>query len=180
MLVTLEGPEWRHIAKKEEGVMRLLGIVSLLSLAVGSVLASGVYGDEARRASTATVARATDMIGLRVYNSRNEDLGKIENFAIDPSSGKIRYAVLSFGGLLGMGDKLFAVPWSSLSLVTKGSTSENTQKEEHYVLDVSKEALKNAPGFDNRSWPDFADSNWTTKIDQFYGVRKAERGSTTR
>lgn len=163
--------------------MRRLCVVSLTSLAVAALLAVGVYGDEMRQASTAStgsVARATDLIGLKVYNAKEDDVGKIENFAIDPASGRIRYAVLSFGGLLGMGNKLFAVPWKALTLVSKGTTSENTQREEHYVLDVSKEALKSAPGFDNRSWPDFADSNWTEKIDQFYGIQKAERGSTTR
>ena len=60
------------------------------------------------KASMAGVTRVTDLIGVRVYNPSDENLGKIENLVIDPASGQIRYAVLSFGGFLGMGDKLFA------------------------------------------------------------------------
>ena len=97
-----------------------------------------------------TVARAKDLMGLRVYSPNNEDLGKVEDLVIDPSKGKISYAVLSFGGFLGMGDKYFAVPWDDLKLQSKGLTYGGTQKEDHYLLDVDKEALKNAPGFDKK------------------------------
>ena len=91
------------------------------------------------------VVRASDLMGVAVYNNNNKDLGKIENLAVDPSSGKIRYAVLEFGGFLGMGDKYFAVPWSALKLVSTGATSEHTIKEDHYVLNISEQDLKNAP-----------------------------------
>ena len=116
---------------------------------------------------------------MAVYNDNNKKLGKIENLAIDPSSGKVRYAVLSFGGFLGMGDKYFAVPWSALKLVTKGATSEHTMKEDRYVLEISEQALKNAPGFDKKSWPDFANAAWTSQIEHFYGAQKAQRETTT-
>jgi hypothetical protein len=76
-------------------------------------------------------------------------------------SGRISYAVLSFGGLLGMGDKLFAVPWQALELDT-------TNKR--FILDVSKERLENAPGFDKDRWPDMASSEFTSQIHGFYGT----------
>src|SRR5262249_254122 len=60
--------------------------------------------------------KASDLIGKEVKNPQNEKLGKIENFAIDPDAGRVIYAVLSFGGFMGMGDKLFAIPFSSLAL----------------------------------------------------------------
>jgi sporulation protein YlmC with PRC-barrel domain len=142
---------------------------------------SGIHVDtgnkDSKGYSTATAVKARDLIGVKVYNPSNENLGKIEDLVMDPSAGKIRYAVLSFGGFLGMGDKLFAVPWDDLKLVSKGTTSAGTTKEDYYVLDVSKDALKNAPGFDKSSWPDFANRNWSADIDKFYS---ANRSSTTR
>lgn len=126
-----------------------------------------------------TVARARDLVGVSVYSPNNDSLGKVEDLVIDPAKGQIRYAVLSFGGFLGMGDKYFAVPWNNLKLQTKGETSRGTIKEDHYVLDVNKEALKNAPGFDKSKWPDFADPNWAMNVDKFYKEnRSASRGTT--
>ena len=126
--------------------------------------------------SSGAVMRSSDLSGLVVYNPKDERLGKIEDLVIDPASGKIRYAVLSFGGVLGIGDKYFALPWHSLSFVTKGQTSAGTQKESHCVLDVDKEFLKNAPGFDKDHWPDFADQTWQQKVDEYYRTRAASRG----
>ena len=128
------------------------------------------------------VVRIRDIIGLRVTNPNNEKLGEIEDVVIDPASGHIRYAVLSYGGFLGIADKLFAVPWKDLTLVPKGTTSAGTLKEDHYVLDVSKDALKNAPGFAKNHWPDFADRSWNADIDKFYAGQRATavRGTQTR
>ena len=62
---------------------------------------------------------ADTLIGEDVYNTKDEDLGDIKEIMLDMNNGKIAYAVLSFGGFLGMGDKLFAVPWSALTLDTE-------------------------------------------------------------
>ncbi len=123
-------------------------------------------------ATAPSTARVSDLLSLSVYGADNEKLGKIEDLVADPSSGKIRYAVLSFGGILGMGEKYFAVPWNDLRISTKGSTSVGTQKEEFCTLDVSKEALKNAPGFNKNQWPDFADPTFTKDIQSFYGSNR--------
>jgi sporulation protein YlmC with PRC-barrel domain len=124
------------------------------------------------------VIRASDLSGLAVYNPKDERLGKIEDLVLDPASGKIRYAVLSFGGVLGIGDKYFALPWKCVSFVAKGQTSAGTQKESHCVLDVDKDFLKNAPGFDKDHWPDFADATWRQKVDEYYRARAAAHGQT--
>jgi len=116
-----------------------------------------------------TILRSRDVLGLAVYNRADQRLGKIEDIAIDTVDGKIRYAVLSYGGILGMGDKYFAVPWRKLAFVAKGQTSAGTPKESYAVLDISQEALKNAPGFDKDKWPNFADADWRSTVDQFYG-----------
>ncbi|HLA75208.1 MAG TPA: PRC-barrel domain-containing protein [Gammaproteobacteria bacterium] len=95
-----------------------------------------------------------------VHNTAGEDLGKIEDFMIDLDEGRIAYAVLSFGGFLGMGDKLFAIPWSALTI----------DADEHaFVLDVDKDTLENAPGFDKDNWPDMADRRWGEQVYSYYG-----------
>lgn len=103
---------------------------------------------------------ATTMIGDSVVNPKGENLGKIEDFIIDPSRAHVDYAVLSFGGFLGMGDKLFAVPLEALKL---------SREEKRFILDVEKERLKNAPGFDKNKWPDTSDRAFGTKVYSYYG-----------
>jgi sporulation protein YlmC with PRC-barrel domain len=109
---------------------------------------------------------ADTLIGNDVYNTANESLGTIKELMIQMSTGKISYAVLSFGGFLGMGDRLFAVPWQALTL--------DAQKK-RFTLNVSKEQLKDAPGFDKDHWPAMADSSWESKVHTFYGVKTTGR-----
>ena len=105
---------------------------------------------------------ADTLSGNDVYNHKDEDLGDIKEIMLDMSNGKIGYAVLSFGGFLGMGEKLFAVPWNALTLDT-------TNKR--FVLNVEKERLKSAPGFDKDEWPDMADKTWANEIHSYYGTK---------
>lgn len=104
---------------------------------------------------------ANTLDGNDVYNKQDEDLGDIKEIMLDVPSGRVAYAVLSFGGFLGAGDKLFAVPWNALQLDTVNK---------RFVLDVSKERLKEAPGFDEDAWPDMADPTWATAVHAYYGV----------
>jgi hypothetical protein len=80
---------------------------------------------------------------------------------LDITSGRIAYAVLSFGGFLGMGKKLFALPWGALTL---------DAIEQRYSLDASKEKLENAEGFDKDHWPSMADPAWATRLHSHYNV----------
>jgi len=107
------------------------------------------------------VLAADTLVGDRVVNLQNEDLGTIEHLMIDVRGGRIAYAVLSFGGFLGMGDKLFAIPWSALSLDTV---------DRQFILNVDKELLKGAPGFDKDHWPNMADHAWRSKVYTFYSA----------
>src|SRR5665647_2261044 len=77
---------------------------------------------------------ANTLIGNDVYNQKDENLGDIKEIMLDVRSGRVRYAVLSFGGFLGMGEKLFAIPWSQLTFVGKGETSSGTELPDHCVL----------------------------------------------
>jgi sporulation protein YlmC with PRC-barrel domain len=109
---------------------------------------------------------ADTLIGNDVYNTAEESLGTIKEFMIDMSSGNIHYAVLSYGGFLGMGDRLFAVPWQALKLDTANK---------RFTLNASKEQLKNAPGFDKDHWPAMADTTWASDVHKFYGVKTTGR-----
>lgn len=91
------------------------------------------------------------LIGNDVYNRAEKDLGDIREIMLDMESGKIVYAVLSFGGVLGLGEKLFAVPWSELAL-----DAENNR----FILNVEKDKLENASGFDKDNWPKLANPFW--------------------
>ncbi len=105
---------------------------------------------------------STTIAGDDVRNELGEDLGKIEDLMIDLDSGRIAYAVLSFGGFLGIGDKYFAIPWEALRV----------SKETHeFILDVPKEKLENAPGFDKDNWPAAPDRQFVENIYNYYGHR---------
>ena len=103
---------------------------------------------------------ADTLIGDDVYNHEDEELGDIKEIMLDMRTGQIAYAVLSFGGILGMGDKLFAVPWERLTLDTVNK---------RFLLNVDKDLLKNAPGFDKNNWPDMGSEAWNQQMEAFYG-----------
>lgn len=106
--------------------------------------------------------KGSDLIGMNVKNAQNEDLGKIEDLVMDPDGGRVIYAVLSFGGFLGMGDKMFAVPMASL---------DPTADNKFLTFNVDKDRLKNASGFDKKNWPNMADQRWATETHTFYNER---------
>jgi sporulation protein YlmC with PRC-barrel domain len=116
-------------------------------------------GQTTFRARTGIVD-ANKLIGCKVENRQGENLGKIENLMLDVRNGRIAYAVLSFGGFLGMGDKLFPVPMQAIQWKTG---------DEICVLDVEKETLKNAPGYDRDTLPDVNDQAWGSQIFNHYG-----------
>ena len=101
------------------------------------------------------VLSASTLAGDSVYNSAGENLGKADEIMIDIPSGKVAYVVMSFGGVLRMGNKLFAVPWSVLQV---------DEDKKCFILDVDKETLEAAPGFDKDNWPDMADPAWASQV----------------
>ena len=110
---------------------------------------------------------ADTLLGEDVVNGAGESLGDIKEIMLDMNGGKVAYAVLAFGGFLGMGEKLFAVPWQALRLDTANK---------RFVLDMDKERLNDAPGFDKNAWPDMSDMQWARKIDSFYGIDPSRAG----
>lgn len=139
--------------------MKLLHVTGAL---VGLSLLAGAWSG---LAEAPCVWLANDLIGMKVLAQDGENLGKIEDVVVH-SNGKDSYAVLSFGGWLGMNDKLFAMPWSVLRNVEADSTKKDSSQS--LVLPLSKDRFKTAPGFDKKSWPNMANPDWTKDIDAFY------------
>ncbi len=103
--------------------------------------------------------RVDKIIDSGVINLDGKSIGTIDDLVIDIDTGNIMYGVLEFGGFMGFGDKLFAVPWRSLTAVpTEGI----------FILDQSKAKLEKAPGFDKDNWPDLGDRRWGAGIYEFY------------
>lgn len=119
----------------------------------------GMYASDGNGGPGPALMGADTLLGNDVYNLQDEKLGDIKEFMIHMASGKVAYAVLSFGGILGLGDKLFAVPWGALKLDTVN---------ERFTLDASESMLKEAPGFNKDKWPSMADPSWGNQVHQFY------------
>ena len=107
------------------------------------------------------VLSTSTMTGDSVKNSKGENLGEIQDLMIDTQSGRVAYAVLSFGGFFGMGDKLFAIPFNALEICPE---------EKCFKFEVDKEQLENAHGFDKNNWPDMADRKWQTDVHNAFKV----------
>lgn len=110
------------------------------------------------------VSRASKIIDTAVKNSSGDNLGEIKDLVLNPENGQVVYAVIVFGGVFGMGDKYFAIPWRTLLW---------NRDKEHYVLNIDKTSLEKAPGFDKNHWPD-SSNKWEQlreEIDQFYRIK---------
>ena len=117
------------------------------------------------------VLSASTLTGDAVRNAAGDDLGKVDEIMIDIPTGRIAYAVLSFGGFMKMGNKLFAVPWDALKV---------DEDRKCFIMDADKSRLENAPGFDKDPWPDMADQTWGRKIYDYYGKRPYWESTATR
>lgn len=126
-----------------------------------------------------TIVVKKSILGAKVVNEEGEDLGTIEDLVIDTKDNRVAYAILSLGGFWGMGDKQFAIPWEAIAFDISAKTA---------VLNVDKERLKNAPGFDRDQWPNMTDTTWGSQIHSHYGLtpywervaRKTDRAPSTR
>lgn len=130
----------------------------------------GMYKDSKSAGPGPALMGADTLIGDSVVNGAEENLGDIKEIMIDMHTGQVAYAVLAFGGFLGMGEKLFAVPWQALHLDTLNK---------RFVLNIDEERLKNAPGFNPDAWPDMNDIAWAKQIHTFYGTDPSRAGCPT-
>ncbi len=109
------------------------------------------------------ILSSSSITGTNVTNQKGESLGEIKDLMIDTETGTVNYAVLSFGGFLGMGDKYFAIPFEAFNV--------NTTTEK-FVLNVPQERLENAPGFDKNDWPKSSDHTYWNNLHNHYGVER--------
>jgi sporulation protein YlmC with PRC-barrel domain len=118
-----------------------------------------IVGSGAGEGPGPNVMEADTLKGNKLFTSDRVDIGKISEIMLDVRSGRIAYAVLSSGGFLGIGGKLYAIPWSALTLDTD---------EKCFRLNVTADHIKNAPAFDKDHWPSMADEQWGSSLHQFY------------
>jgi len=107
-----------------------------------------------------TVLSTSSLKGDSVVNREGSDMGKIEEVMIDVENGNIAYVVVSFGGTFGLGEKLFAIPWQTFNVDTL---------HKRLILNVRREVLEKAPGFDKDAWPNMADPAWASDLHGYYG-----------
>lgn len=142
--------------------MKQLKLLNVTSALVGLSLFAGAWTS---LKSTPSIWLSSELVGMKVISQQGDSLGKIEDVIVHPG-GEASYAVLSFGGTLGMGEKLFAMPWSVLRTVEADTAKKDSARS--LVLPLDKERLKLAPGFDKKSWPMTANADWTKDVDTFY------------
>ena len=106
---------------------------------------------------------ASDKVeGTAVYNRSGERLGTVHNFMVDKRSGQVSYAVMSFGGFLGIGEGYHPLPWGVLTYDTALGG---------YVVDLTREQLQGAPSYTSGAVPDWTDHSYGRRLDDYYGVR---------
>ncbi|SFU23987.1 PRC-barrel domain-containing protein [Paraburkholderia aspalathi] len=115
------------------------------------------------------VMAAATLDGTTVLSADGDDVGKIGEIMLDMRTGRVAYAVLASGGFLGIGGKLFAIPWCALTL---------DRSRECFVLSASSGQIRNAPGFDKDNWPAMADPDWATTVHAYYGRKPYWKGRT--
>ncbi|MBB3257327.1 sporulation protein YlmC with PRC-barrel domain [Paraburkholderia bannensis] len=106
------------------------------------------------------VMAASTLDSDKILSSDGEEIGKVKDIMLDVQSGRIAYVVMSSGGFLGIGDKLLAIPWNALTLDTSRKC---------FLLNVSAERVRSAPGFDKDQWPSMADATWGSTVHAYYG-----------
>ena len=113
------------------------------------------------------VMSASSLMKDYVRNRMDEEVGSIKEIMIDVPTGRVAYAVLAVGGFLGIGERLFAIPWNTLTL---------DEDRQCFVMDIHKDRLQNAPGFDKDNWPDMANDSWSTSVDNYWRDPAAASG----
>jgi PRC-barrel domain len=126
-----------------------------------AVLQSSNHGREgdASRSETRTLIAASKVEGTAVYNRQGEAIGSVYDVMIDKRSGDVAYAVMSFGGFLGIGQRYHPLPWNML---------DYDERQSGYVVDLNKEMLEKAPSYAQDHEPNWADQTYVRRIDDYY------------
>jgi sporulation protein YlmC with PRC-barrel domain len=156
---------------KKKMIVAALASVMSLPFAASSFAqnddTSGASANSSRsvQAQTRNEMRASELLGKEVRNQQGQELGEIEDVLVDVSTGRVQYAVLSFGGFMDMGDELFTFPLSAF---------DRSQRGEQLVLNVSSEQLQKAEGFDEENWPVYGrDKDFFDRVQNLFGGQPA-------
>lgn len=128
--------------------------------------APGMATGDVARSETTNLIAADKVEGTNVYDPNGNKLGSIDTLMINKSSGQVSYAVLSFGGFLGMGESHYPLPWQQLRYDTR---------HDGYMVSMTEDQLKGAPRYDTSESVDWADTTWRGRIDEYYGSDPARR-----
>lgn len=122
----------------------------------------------AKSAQNRNLYRGSKVIGSIVRDRQDRKIGEIKDLLFDSRRGEVAYAVVNFGGVLGVGSKYHAIPWQALQPSDDGR---------YYVLQADRETIGHAPSFDRGSWPDLADQRWSADVDRYWS-RRVGQGSS--
>jgi hypothetical protein len=117
--------------------------------------------DTLAKDETYSCIAADKVEGTAVYDRAGEKLGSIHNVMIDKRSGRVVYAVMSFGGFLGIGERYHPLPWDVLHYDTG---------QGGYVVDLNRQQLEGAPTYGRDEQPNYDDPVWGRKVYDYYGV----------
>ncbi|EMI46834.1 PRC-barrel domain-containing protein [Rhodopirellula sp. SWK7] len=129
-----------------------------------------------------TAIRVSQLMGLNIQNSQGESVGEINDIVLDSRTGKVRYAAVTYGGFLGVGNKMFAVPFEAFKVqVDPDEAGDDDIDSDDYVmvLDVTQQQLEGQQGFDEDNWPNMADRRWAAELNERYNVNQ-DRDATNR
>ena len=112
--------------------------------------------------------RASKLIGMNIQNTEGKGVGSINDLVVDADTGRIHYAAVTYGGFLGIGNKMFAVPFEAFQF----RAARNNANDRVLVLDVTQSQLEGSVGFDEDNWPNFADESFTQELDRRYKVQR--------
>ena len=119
-------------------------------------------GQSVATEETSDLISSDKVEGTAVYNHQGEKLGSIYALMIDKISGKVAYAVMSFGGFLGIGDRYHPLPWSVLKYDTR---------QGGYAVGLDRSVLEGAPTYSSAETPNWSDRRWGEQVHKHYGVR---------
>ncbi len=108
------------------------------------------------------VASIVSMAKSQVTNEQGDNLGRAEDIMVDLETGKIAFAVISTGGMIGREPRLYAIPWEALKI---------SLHDKKLILNVTKESLQSAPSFHRNAWPDLSDLGWLRDVYAYYGIQ---------